>query len=204
MKVIGITGTNGAGKGTVVQLLQKQFPNIIHRSARDIIKRIAESRGVQINNREDLTHFANQFTAIEGNSFFKSFIEENISSNDWYILESIRRISEVESMRSLLKENFLFLAVDASPDIRHKRVSEGRQSETDLVSFEEFVRQEQLEQNTDDNKKQNLNGCIKISDFIITNNGSFEELEKQVQQLAENYRDFFPQQQNISSDILNT
>lgn len=195
MKVIGITGTNGAGKGTVVELLQKRFPNIIHRSTRDIIKNIATSEGVEIRTREDLTNFANDYNAIRGNSFFKTFIIENLDKEEIYILESVRRIHEIKSMRELLSDNIIILGVDADIKVRHERISRGRgDSLTDNVSFEDFVRQEGMEQNTDDEKKQNLNGCMKFADFTIDNGGSFEDLEMQIKKLIEKYPNFFPQQ----------
>lgn len=191
MKVIGITGTNGSGKGTVVEILKRNFPELIHRSTRDVITKIAESEGVNISSREDLTNFANDYNAVRGNSFFKTFIEENIQSQNIYVLESIRRIHEVKIIRELLKQDFIFLAVDADVEVRYKRVFENRKGEiTDNVSFEDFQKEEMMEQNSDE-KKQNLNGCISIADFVINNNSDFENLNNQIQDFVSKNKGFF-------------
>ena len=57
-----------------------------------------------------------------------------------------------------------------------------RQSETDRISFETFLDDEQREYSSDDPNKQNLKRCIEMADFRFENNGTVAHLYLQVQE----------------------
>ncbi len=76
------------------------------------------------------------------------------------------------------------LATDADPKIRHERIVK-RASETDQVSFEEFIEQELLESEGKDPWAQNLPACIEVADVVIMNNSSLEDLQRAVDEAIE-------------------
>ena len=96
------------------------------------------------------------------------------------IIESIRAVGEVESLKS--KGQFYLFAIDADPKIRYERAVL-RASETDSVSYIEFISNEQREMQNQDPSKQNVAKCIHLADFVFTNNGTLEELDKQIEEV---------------------
>jgi len=95
------------------------------------------------------------------------------------IIESIRTPGEVDSLKQ--KGNFYLFAVDANPLLRYERIRM-RKSETDWISFDTFLEDEQREYSSEDPNKQNLRRCIEMADFRFDNNGTVERLYLQVQE----------------------
>lgn len=191
---MGITGTNGAGKGTFVELLQNKF-NLKHLSARSMIVELAQRDGVGIINRDDLREY-NEKRNREGKSLVQEIdklYNTDQNKNITFIFESVRRVNEIKQLKELFGEDFILLGVDADQGFRYERVVL-RNSMSDKVSFEEFVEHERLESVSEDENQMNIPKCISLANFVIDNNGSMGDLEKQVDQLVSKYPNFFPQQ----------
>ena len=95
------------------------------------------------------------------------------------VIESIRTLSEIDILR---KKGGILLAVDAKKELRYKRILL-RGGDKDKVTFEEFKDQEKREMESKDLNKQNLLACIKVADYLIKNEGTFEELNKEIEKL---------------------
>jgi len=179
MIIIGITGTIGAGKGTVVEYLidKKGFK---HFSARAFLIEEIEKRGLE-NNRDSMVLVANDLREKNSPSFVADeLFKRALESGDNCVIESLRTSGEIESLKS--KGNFTLLAIDADPKIRYERII-GRSSSTDNVSFEKFLADEQREMESTDPNKQNLSKCIGMADFVINNNGTLEELNLKLEEI---------------------
>lgn len=176
MKIIGITGTIGAGKGTVVEYLKTK--GFQHYSARSLLLAELAKRGLE-NDRNAMRPLANELRQKYGPAYIAEtlFQEAEMAGGD-AVIESLRTIGEVEALKKL-SSLFVLLAVDAEPKIRYERILK-RGSETDSVSFEEFIEQELLESEGKDAWAQNLPACIDAADIVITNNGSLEDLHRAV------------------------
>ncbi len=185
MIIIGITGTIGAGKGTIVDYLVEKH-GFGHFSVRGfLIKRIIE-RGMEVN-RDSMVIVANDLRAKNSPSYITDrLFEEAIETGKNCVIESIRTPGEVISLRN--QKGFSLLAVDANPRLRYERIVL-RNSETDSISFETFKENEAREMHSDDPNKQNLRRCIEMADFVLNNDETIHELEMQVEavlkQLAE-------------------
>lgn len=180
MIIIGITGTLGAGKGTVVDYLVKE-KGFIHFSVRGYLAEVIKKRGEQVN-RDTLTHTANELRKEHGPAYI---IEELYhmarSTGKDCIIESIRTPGEIASLRK--QKGFVLLAVDADIQTRYERIVL-RNSETDNIDFDTFQSNEQREMHSDDPNKQNLSECIRQADHVIMNNGSLENLHKQIEKVV--------------------
>ena len=178
MIIIGITGTLGSGKGTIVDLLKEK--GFLHFSARDFIVEKIKEQGLEVN-RDTMTLVANHLR--EENE--PSYIIENLykkakESGKNSIIESVRNPLEIEFLRK--NDDFLLIAVDADIKIRYERILK-RKSVTDNVSFETFKQNEEREMQSKDRNAQNLRACIEMADIRIDNSGTIEELNKQIIEL---------------------
>lgn len=179
MIIIGITGTLGAGKGTVVDYLTEK-KGFAHFSVRGHLAEVIKARGEEVN-RDSLTHTANELRASNTPSFIiEELFRKAQQSGQNCIIESIRTPGEIDALRS--KEGFVLLAVDADIYTRYQRIQQ-RQSETDNVDFETFKQNEAREMHSDDPNKQNLSECIRRADFVISNDGSIGQLEEQTEKI---------------------
>lgn len=181
MVIIGITGTIGAGKGTVVEYLVDK-KNFNHFSARAFLLEEIERRGLE-NNRDNMVAVANELREKNSPSFVADeLFKRALESGENCVLESLRTVGEIESLRK--KGNFSLLAIDADPKVRYQRIL-GRSSVTDNIGFEKFLADEEREMDSDDPNKQNLSKCIKMADFKIENVGTVEELNSKLEEILE-------------------
>lgn len=177
MKIIGITGTLGAGKGTIVDYLVDHY-GYRHYSVRGYLIEEAKRRGMELN-RDTFVVVANDLRASHCPSYITDQLYLQAAENgENAIIESVRTPGEVESLRQ--QEHFLLFAVDADPEIRYERVV-GRGSETDHISYETFLENEAREMSSTDPNHQNIGRCMLMADHVFMNNGNFEDLYRQVE-----------------------
>lgn len=179
MIVIGITGTLGAGKGTIVDYLVKE-KHFLHYSVRSFIVEEIEKRGIKVD-RDSMTIVANELRAKQSPSYITDqLFEQAKQAGQSCVIESIRTPGEIESLRS--QAGFYLFAVDANPKTRYERIKK-RKSETDAVTYETFIHNETREMNSTDPNMQNIAACIKQADFMLQNDGSQDELRQQVESI---------------------
>ena len=185
MKIIGITGTLGAGKGTIVDYLKEHY-GYRHYSVRGYLIEEAQRRGMELN-RDTFVVVANDLRATHCPSYITDQLYlQAAEAGENAIIESVRTPGEVESLRQ--HEHFLLFGVDADPKIRYERIV-GRGSETDHVSFETFLENEEREMTSDDPNHQNLGRCMQMADYVFMNNEGFDELYAQVEEVISQLED---------------
>lgn len=187
MQIIGITGTLGAGKGTIVSYLVSTY-GFTHYSVREFLIQQIRDKGLPVN-RDTMTQTANELRAAHGPEYIAEVLFDLASaSGKSCIIESIRTTGEVNALKG--KGGFTLFSVDADRRIRYDRIVL-RGSETDRISYETFAANEERELTSTDPNKQNLSACMQLADFHFTNNGSFDDLYQQVDQVL---RSIHPQQ----------
>ncbi len=101
-----------------------------------------------------------------------------ISAGENVVIEPQHTAAEVEFIQSKGGVEF---AVDANLADRYERIKK-RGSAKDLVSYEQFVKEQTHEMQSIDPNKNNLGAAINKADHLLTNNGSQEELFAQVEE----------------------
>jgi dephospho-CoA kinase len=172
MRLIGLTGTNGSGKGEAALFFQKHDYDYF--SLSDEIRDELNQRGWDLS-RNNLIRMGNQMRREHGPDILARRVMEKIRSDT--VIDSIRNLREVDYFRRF--PGFILLAFDADPGIRFKRVQKRGRSES-AESLEQFIRKEQ-EEMTENETGQQLALCLNAADYRIMNNGSLEHLHKQLE-----------------------
>jgi len=182
--LLGITGTNGAGKGTVADYLSSH--GFVSYSVREFLIEEITRRGMPIN-RDSMIEVANDLRKQHGPSYIlDTLYDRAVAAGHDAIIESVRTVGEVESLR---KRGMYLLAVDADPHIRYDRVKL-RKSVTDDVSFEKFMEDELRESEGVDPGKQNLRHTVALADFTLNNDGTLEDLYAQTEEVLRKIRSY--------------
>jgi len=180
--IIGITGTNGAGKDTVAHMLAQKlsWPTF---SLSDELREIARERGLGLD-RTSLVNLGNEMRAKHGSDYLAERILNRVGNN--FIASSIRNPVEIEPFRK--RDDFILLFVDAPIKQRYKRTTRGRgrAGEGDL-SFADFIVQEKRELEGGFGEQQTKAVCD-MADVKVDNSGTIEELGEKLDKFLKEVR----------------
>ena len=173
--IIGLTGTSGAGKGTVASYLKQK--GFVYYSCSDILREELKQRGIE-DTRDNLQALGNQIREKFGyGELAKRLLKKIIKNKEQKaIVDSIRHPKEIEELQK--NKNFYLIALDAPIKLRYKRIKT-RLRNGDNVTFEKFKEQEKKEM-AEKGAGQQIGVCLKLADYKIINNGSFNELYKKL------------------------
>ena len=175
--IIGITGTSGAGKGTVAEYLVRDH-GFKHYSVRAFLNEELARRGIS-SDRDALISVANDLRARYGPGYIsETIMGEALAAKSDAVIESIRSIGEAQYLRA---RGARLWAVDADIELRYTRIT-SRLSETDRVLFEKFRAEEEQEYVNEDVTKQNLRAVIALADVLLYNDSSTQELFAKVEE----------------------
>jgi len=176
--IIGIAGTIGSGKGTVVEYLQTK-KGFAHYSASGLLRIILEERGETVD-RDGYSRTAEELRAKDSGGVPKAVydrIQEDKVENA--IIEAIHSPGEAAFIKSV---GGIMFGVDADIETRYERISK-RGSEKDAVSFGKFLEQSKREDEKGEGFAHDIQGAIKMADYTINNNGTLEELHIQIDEI---------------------
>ncbi len=172
-RLIGLTGTNAAGKGTVALYLKSKGYEVF--SLSDVIREHLRKRGREIT-RDNLIAAGNSLRRRYGADILARRVMKNVRSKA--VIDSIRNIREVAFLRK--QPGFILAAVDAPVELRFARAKKrGRHESASML--EEFAAKER-EEMAGGRDGQQLRRCLEAADVTIVNDGTLAELRKKVDQ----------------------
>ncbi|MFT7645177.1 MAG: dephospho-CoA kinase [Candidatus Paceibacteria bacterium] len=173
--IIGITGTLGSGKGTIVAFLKKK--GFVHYSSSDVLIRILNDRDLPVD-REHLSSLANELMQEYEGGVLHFSHKYAVEANDQnYILEALHRVSEAEYIKKI---GGTVIGVDADTEVRYKRIAKRKDGEKDKVTFEQFVADCNREEEGKIPGGPNIRAVMRMSDHIIKNSKSLLDLKKEI------------------------
>ncbi|MGD0102187.1 MAG: deaminase [Acidobacteriota bacterium] len=175
--IIGLTGTNGAGKTEVSEYLKSR--GFEYHSLSDEIREEIRRTGREIT-REVLIEVGNHLREKFGPGILAERILTNLEQGHNYVIDSIRNPYEVEALNR--RKDFILLAVDADQRIRFER-SRKRAREGAAQTIEQFVEEEKRELESTNPASQQLQATRRKADVVVTNNGTLDDLHRKLDEL---------------------
>jgi len=174
-RLIGLTGTNGAGKGEVAAYFVRK--GFAYRSLSDVLREELARRGEAVS-RDGLIRIGNELRAAQGADILARRVMAEISGPS--VIDSIRNPEEIAYLRT--RPGFVLLAVDAPVEVRYERVRERGRDES-ARTLDQFIAKEREELDGSPTG-QRLRRCMELADAVIRNDGTLEELFRKLEAYA--------------------
>lgn len=176
-RLIGLTGTNGAGKGEIA----KYFINkgYAYFSLSDVLREELRKRGEPIT-RDNLIRLGNELRRQFGADILARLVMERVKEVEGpSIIDSLRNPAEIIYLRK--QGNFFLIAVDAPIELRFARVK-ARGRDESAETLDEFMAKEK-EEMSQASEAQQLQKCMEMADLKIWNDGSLQDLYAQLEKI---------------------
>ncbi len=174
--IIGITGTKGAGKGIVAEILREK--GFFYLSTSDEVRKEAIEMGINNYTIKDLQDIGNKIREKFGKGeLVKRCLKEAREKKD-IVIDGIRNLGEIQEIK---KQNGIIIGVDAPVEKRFERIL-ARKRESDPKTLEEFKKMEERDFGIGEKEEgQQVKLCLENSDYLILNDSSIETLKTKVE-----------------------
>ena len=176
MKLLCVTGKRGSGKSVITKIASRHGIRSVemHEPVYDAMTK----RNIPLTH-ENIIKFSEGLRekkdfGIVAKMMLKKIRKERMKDNILVIC-GIRHPDEVREFRK--RYDCLFLAIDADPKIRFKRIM-ARAKKEDPKTIEQFIKKEQNE-----NKMLGIDKAMKPADVTITNNKGIREFSEKLDNL---------------------
>ncbi len=176
MKVMGVTGMPGSGKGLVAGVGRSLGFKIIRMG--DVIREEAQKNNADIGEtaielRKEYGNFVVAEKCVE-----KIKLDESDNKSKLFLIEGIRSPYEVEIFKENFKD-FKVVAVNSTPETRFNRLINRKRAD-DSVIKSEFEKRDKRE------LKFGIGDVIATADYMVTNEGSIKRFKKIIRSILTN------------------
>ena len=188
MKIFGVAGTNGAGKDSVGEMLVEKHSFMVV-SVSDLLREEARKRNLPIE-REVLRSISAEWRRDFGlGVLVDRAVEQYKKSPHRYkglVAIPMRNVGEAKRIHEL---GGTLVWVDASPEVRYRRIFNRQRSAEDDKTYEEFLAEEQEEMTqSGDESTLNMFGVKAICDVSLVNNDSnIDAFKDQTDEILKKY-----------------
>ena len=176
--IIGLAGEIASGKGTVVKYLIEKHGASSHRFS-DIMRDVLSRLYIE-HTRETMQQTSSMLRGAFGENIFAKVMAEDIKEDrsEIVVVDGVRRTEDIEFLRK--DPDFKLVFVETSLENRYERIiKRGENSDDKSKTFEEFKFDAQRE------AELTIAGLKEYADKILDNNGTAEDLEKQIEELLQ-------------------
>lgn len=174
--IIGLTGRLGSGKGYAAAYLERRYGGVTFKFSA-YLSQALDVMALE-NSRDNLVKLSEALRREFGEQVLSYALAKDAVASDApvVVVDGIRRVDDLAALEPL--PNFALVAVEATPEIRFKRIA-GRGEKTDEqgISYEEFMAQEQR------STEITVPTVMARASHRISNDGTVEELERAVDDL---------------------
>ncbi|OIP54505.1 hypothetical protein AUK10_00705 [Candidatus Gracilibacteria bacterium CG2_30_37_12] len=162
----------GCGKGTLTKYLVAKYDAEVYRFSnplRDILDRMHREKS-----RDTMQQLSTALRQIFGDDVLSEIILADIgqSNSSFIIIDGVRRESDIKYLRNL--QGFRLVYIDADISTRYTRITCRKENSDDTTkTIEEFMRDTEAE------PELRIRGLKEISQIVLENNGTIQELEMQ-------------------------
>jgi len=172
MKVIGLTGMPGSGKTAIRDILEGKGWKVVRMG--DFVFEEVKRQGLKLD-PENIGNVANQMRSTHGKDIWAKRTVDHIRSEkmDKVLIDGVRSNFESDYFKETLGDEFLMIAVLASPEIRKERIlSRGREDDGSEQSFFDRDARE---------IKWGIGQVIAQADLTFRNEGALEDIKNWVE-----------------------
>jgi len=175
IKIIGLTGKNGSGKGEAAAFFQKK--GYTYFSLSDLIREELINRNKEPT-RNNLIKMGNYLRKSLGADILARLVIKSVKTNA--VIDSIRNPKEIKYLRK--QRHFILLSINCPIAIRYDRVKKRTRDES-ASTLQEFVNKESEEITNQENLQQ-IQNCVKMADFTIINDSSLEDFHHKLEKFV--------------------
>lgn len=178
-KIIGLVGLMACGKGAAARYLVEKYGAGSHRFS--TMLKYALDRFYLPVNRENYVKLSEIMRDAFGQDLMSKVIARDVENDphDLIVIDGIRRVSDVTHLRAL--PGFVLVKIVTDPEIRYARlVARGEKVDDRTKTYEAFLADHQLP------TELSILEIMNQADLTIDNNGSQEELFRQLDKIVEN------------------
>lgn len=178
--ILGFVGLPASGKGTSAEYCQKKYGASAYRFSTmlfDLLKRIYVET-----NRDNLIKMSEAIRGTFGEDTMAKVMAKDAESdqNSLIVVDGIRRMADIEYLSKL--PNFILIEIFADPHTRYERVIQRSEKADDKTkTFEQFMADHQR------STEMSIPEVAGHASEHIDNNGSVEELYKNLDNLIKKY-----------------
>lgn len=171
--ILGLAGEIAGGKGTAAKYICEKYSGSAHRfstALRDVARRMHLEE-----NRENLQKISTIFRENFFDDILSSVIAKDVEDDTHEIIaiDGVRRIADISYLQKI--PGFKLVYIDADMKKRYERIIlRGENSDDNQKTFEDFKKDHERE------AERQIKNLKTEADFVINNNGSFEELYGQI------------------------
>ncbi len=175
--IIGLTGQIACGKGVVKKFLIEKYNANDYRFStilRDVLTRLNIEQS-----RENIQKMSTLLRQTFGEDLLAKVMANDVKNdiNNFIVIDGIRRMADIEYLKEI--PGFFLVSIEANQKLRHQRVIERNENPgDDKKTFEDFLKDENAE------TEQQIPETMSKANFIINNDGTWDELWKQIHQLV--------------------
>jgi dephospho-CoA kinase len=183
MRVIGVTGMPGSGKGVVAGIARSMGVEVVRMG--DVIRDEAQKRNASVGEvavklREEQGKYVVAERCVEKIKQSEMGSDEIGSKykNRFYMIEGIRSPYEVEIFKKNF-ENFKIIAVHSTPKARFKRLKR-------RMRFDDSTERSEFEKRDKRELKFGIGDVIATSDYMVVNGWSISKFKSIVRSILQN------------------